>query len=118
MYAQVQVTAAQKDAAVLVPREAVVQQADGSTVFVAAGGKAEARKVQVGLSDDTYMEIVSGVNAGEPVIVQGQNSLKDGQAVVVPGASQERGGSSEGGAREGGAREGGARGGQSEGGAR
>jgi RND family efflux transporter MFP subunit len=87
MYAQVQVTAAEKDAAVLIPREAVVQQADGAVVFVDDNKKAVMRKVQLGLSDDTNQEILSGVDPGENVVVQGQNSLKDGQAITLPGAS-------------------------------
>jgi len=87
MYAQVQVTAAEKQFAILVPREAVVQQPDGSTVFVVQNGKAEARKVTVGLTDDMNQEIITGVAAGEEVVVQGQNTLKDGQAVVIPGAA-------------------------------
>src|SRR5205807_7651714 len=87
MYAQVQVTAAQKTNAVLIPREAVVQQADGPAVFVVQDGKAQAHKVQLGISDDTNQEIASGVTAGDQVVTQGQNTLRDGQGVVVPGAN-------------------------------
>jgi len=89
MYAQVQVTAAKKEFATLVPREAVGQQQDGPVVFVADNGKAEARSVKLGLSDDSNQEILGGVTAGDQIVIQGQNSLKDGQSITVPGASGE-----------------------------
>jgi HlyD family secretion protein len=86
MFAQVTITAAQKDNAVLVPIEAVVPQDSGSVVFVVADGRAQAKTVQTGLSDDKQIEITQGVRAGDQVVTLGQNSLRDGQAVQVPGA--------------------------------
>ena len=86
MFAQVAITAAQKDNAVLVPIEAIVPQGNGSVVYVVANGTAQARSVQTGLSDDKQVEITQGVRAGDQVVVLGQNSLRDGQAVQVPGA--------------------------------
>ncbi len=92
MYAQVSVTAARHDGAVLVPREAVVQQGNQSVVFVVQDGKASAHQVQTGLNDDKNVEIVSGVSAGDQVVVIGQNGLRDGQNVTTPNARQGAGG--------------------------
>jgi membrane fusion protein (multidrug efflux system) len=86
MFAQVQVTAVQKANAVLVPRDAVVQKEDGPTVFVASDGKASSRVVQIGIQDEKNLEILSGVAADEQIVVVGQNVLRDGQPVQVPGA--------------------------------
>jgi RND family efflux transporter MFP subunit len=83
MFAQVQVVAAQKPDAILVPREAIVRQGTSSVVFVNNEGKAEQRQVQTGLSDNTSVEIVSGVAPGEQVVVVGQNSLHDGTPIQV-----------------------------------
>jgi hypothetical protein len=52
-------------------------------VFVANGGKAERRVVQVGLEDAEHVEITSGVRAGEAVITTNQNGLPDGAAIAV-----------------------------------
>jgi membrane fusion protein (multidrug efflux system) len=84
MYAQVQVTAAENTQAVLVPRDAIVQVGGVPTVFVAEGGRAVARPVETGIVDEKTAEIVSGVEAGEPVITLGQNGLRNGQAVQAP----------------------------------
>ena len=83
MFAQVQVVAAQKPDAILVPREAVVQQGTQSVVFVNDNGKASQRPVQTGMSNNTSIEIVSGVAPGEQVVVVGQNGLRDGAPIQV-----------------------------------
>jgi membrane fusion protein (multidrug efflux system) len=84
MFSEVDLTVAQKPNAVLVPKEAVVQQGGNSRVFVVQDGKAQARPVQVGLTNDKSVEIVSGVSEGEQVVVVGQNGLRDGTDVTTP----------------------------------
>jgi membrane fusion protein (multidrug efflux system) len=83
MFAQVQVIAAQKPDAILVPREAVVQQGTQAVVFVNDNGKASQRPVQTGMSNNTSVEVVSGLALGEQVVVVGQNGLRDGAPIQV-----------------------------------
>jgi multidrug efflux pump subunit AcrA (membrane-fusion protein) len=71
---------------VLVPTQALLREADEPAVFIANGDKAERRVVTVGLSDDEHTEILSGVKAGEPVIVKGQAGLPDGATISVGSA--------------------------------
>jgi RND family efflux transporter MFP subunit len=85
MFAQVRVTAVERGAATLVPKEAVVQQDGAAIVYVVANNRAQARVVQVGVSDDKSTEIISGVEPGEQVVIVGSYGLRDGQAVQVPG---------------------------------
>ena len=117
MFAQVRVVAAEKPDAILVPREAVIQQGANPVVFVNDNGKAAARPVQIGMTDDKSSEIVSGVAAGEQVVVVGQNGLRDGapiQVVNPPAAGQ---GGQGGGQRQGGqGQDGQGQGGQGQGG--
>jgi len=66
--AAIDVISGQATNAVLVPVEALHQLADNSyTVFVMTNGKPVLRSVEVGLKDDTYAEIKSGLKAGEVV---------------------------------------------------
>ncbi len=55
-------------------------------VFLKKGGKAQSAKVTTGISDDTYMEIKSGVQPGDEVISGSYSSisrkLKDGAKVA------------------------------------
>jgi len=99
MFAQVQVVAAQKPDAVLVPKEAIVQQAGNQIVFVNDNGRATARPVQLGMTDDKSAEILSGVATGEQVVVVGQNGLRDGAPIQVaqqPGQQGGQGGQGQG----------------------
>jgi len=67
----------------LVPRIAVVSEKGEQVVFVAEEDKAVRRLVTVGFQDDDYAEILDGLAEGEPVVVQGQRSLKDGQPLKI-----------------------------------
>jgi multidrug efflux pump subunit AcrA (membrane-fusion protein) len=67
----------------LIPAVAVVREGDETGVFIATGGKGERRSVTLGLNDGTRVEIVSGVKAGEQVIVDGQAGLPNGAAISV-----------------------------------
>ncbi len=55
-----------------------------------AAGKRSARRVQTGLTDGTNVEILSGVKAGEMVIVDGQAGLPDGAAITIGRAKRTR----------------------------
>jgi membrane fusion protein (multidrug efflux system) len=83
MFAQVQVVASQKPDAILVPKEAVVQQGNLQVVFVNDNGKAAQRPVQVGITDNTSAEILSGLAIGEQVVIVGQTGLRDGSPIRV-----------------------------------
>jgi RND family efflux transporter MFP subunit len=66
--AAVDVISGQVGNAVLIPVEALHKLSDNTyTVFVMTNGKPVLRSVEVGLQDDTYAEIKSGLKAGEVV---------------------------------------------------
>ena len=69
--------------AVLMPREAVVRELQAAYVFVASDGLAEKRTVTLGLEENGQVQAVSGVAAGEAVIVAGQGGLKDGSQIEL-----------------------------------
>ncbi|NLE41835.1 MAG: efflux RND transporter periplasmic adaptor subunit, partial [Lentisphaerae bacterium] len=66
-----------------VPAEAVLYRRGRNLVFVVEDGKAVAREVETGLANDGWLEIVSGLEPGEQVVVEGQVLLTDGDLVSV-----------------------------------
>lgn len=80
---QVEIEAEEHIGAVLIPAPALVREAEETAVFIATGNKAQRRAVQIGLTDGEHTEILSGVNAGEMVIVDGQAGLPDGAAITI-----------------------------------
>ena len=81
MFAQVNILTQEKPKAVLIPKEAVVTRSGQTVVFVLNGDTVQMRQVKLGLSKDGTVEVVSGVKAGEEVVVAGQNDLRDGDKV-------------------------------------
>jgi RND family efflux transporter MFP subunit len=86
MVASVAVSTGASRPVVAVPAAAVARDPEGATrVYVhdAAAGRARARRVVVGAPfADGAVEIVDGLAAGEPVIVAGQERLRDGARVA------------------------------------
>lgn len=80
--AQVDIDAERHTNVVLVPSSAIAREGEETAVFVVMGDTAHRRPVQIGLDDGTDAE-VSGVKAGEMVIVQGQAGLPDGAKISV-----------------------------------
>jgi RND family efflux transporter MFP subunit len=91
MPVQVDIEAEEHTGVVLVPAAALVREGEATAVFAINSGKAERRLVQTGLSDGEQVEIVSGVKAGELVIVEGQAGLPDGASVAVQAAGEPAG---------------------------
>lgn len=81
--AQVDIDAELHRNVVLVPATAVVREGEETFVFVADAGKAQRRAVQIGIAEETLVEVVSGVKAGEIVIVEGQVGLPDEAAITT-----------------------------------
>ncbi len=80
---EVEIDAEEHKNVVLVSAEAIVREGDDTAVFVAAGKKAQRRKVTIGLADSRHAEITDGVKAGEPIIVRGQAGLPDGADITI-----------------------------------
>jgi hypothetical protein len=67
-----------------VPRDALVLRSTGQSVFVVNGdGTARQVPVSVGVGQDDYIEVFGELEAGEPVIVRGNERLQPGQAVSI-----------------------------------
>jgi RND family efflux transporter MFP subunit len=80
--------ATQRERSLLVPLSSIVQNSDGKYgVFVIMpSGRvdvARMRAVQVGSVDGPDITIVAGLDAGEKIVTDGANLLKDGQPVEV-----------------------------------
>ena len=81
MYATVRVGVEKHENALLVPVAALVMEKGNAFVFVADGGKARRTAVKIGFNDGVNVEISSGLNSSEPVILVGKLTLADGQAI-------------------------------------
>jgi RND family efflux transporter MFP subunit len=66
--------------ALVVPQAAILEN---SYVFVAEGGKAVRKNVSLGIQNTIMIEVLDGLAAGDPVVVEGNYGLEDGAALQV-----------------------------------
>jgi RND family efflux transporter MFP subunit len=69
--------------ALRVPTRAVVVRGQMEMVFVVTNGVAQLRLVKMGKRSGDTVEIVSGLSAGESIVVEGAAQLRDGQPVQI-----------------------------------
>lgn len=72
-------------AAVVVPEAAVVPGRDENVVFVVRGGTARRQRVELGQRERGVVEVLSGVGAGDTVVVAGHQRLSAGAPVSASG---------------------------------
>jgi RND family efflux transporter MFP subunit len=66
---------------VTVHKDAVLNRADKTVVFVVAGDKAQMRSVRLGDAVGSRFEVLSGLDNGDLVVVRGNERLRPGQKV-------------------------------------
>jgi membrane fusion protein (multidrug efflux system) len=69
------------DGALVVPSLAIVPELGGKKVFVVEDGLAQPRRVTTGIRTETEVQVTSGLEAGERVIVSAIQRLRPGLAV-------------------------------------
>lgn len=92
MYARIDLLVEQRNDALVVPKRAVVDYENQRGVFMTTEEtKARFVPVQVGLEEEDRVEITSGLQEGDSIIVGGAGSLRQGDQLVLAGQSPEGG---------------------------
>jgi len=71
------------DSAVSVPVEALLEDRTGAYVYSVRDGRAQRVDIEIGTLTDTRVEVLSGIESGETVIVSGVGDLADDTRVRV-----------------------------------
>lgn len=74
-----------REAAILVPVEAVLSEDGRQSVFVVDGEQVQRRAVVTGYRNNGDYEILDGIEAGDTIVVTGQSSLRSGVRVALLG---------------------------------
>lgn len=84
MYGRVQVKAADNNEYIVIPFKAVVEQLGSFFVFVVKeDNTVEQRKIKAGREIGANIIVEEGLNAGETIVVQGVQKLREGMAIEV-----------------------------------
>jgi len=85
MVGRAEITVAKFDKAILIPLFCILQTLDGYVVFVEKDGVVHSRQVTLGYIRGDRVIALKGLEAGEHIVVVGQQDVADGQQVeVVP----------------------------------
>lgn len=77
-FAKIELVLNKSENVIMVPTQAIVPILKGQQVFVCRNNKAEAVPVETGLRNEKMVQIISGLNEGDSVIVTGVMGLKPG----------------------------------------
>jgi len=68
---------------IVIPMDAVIRELQKAYVFVVEGDSAKKRDLELGLQEGERVEVLTGVDEGEQLIVAGQGGLKDDSLVKI-----------------------------------
>ncbi len=89
MFVRVKLPVRSAENALVVPDAALISTPDGNTVvYTVNNGVASRRLVKTGIESGRWVQIIQGVVSGEEVVVRGNEKLKDGAKVRLPGAGK------------------------------
>ncbi|MGH7508884.1 MAG: efflux RND transporter periplasmic adaptor subunit [Gemmatimonadales bacterium] len=81
MFIEARLATAVRPNAVVIPEDAVLPLQGKNFVWVVAGGKATRRQIELGVRTPGFVEVKSGVEPAEQVVVGGQERLAEGAPV-------------------------------------
>ena len=83
MFVRVDIVADQRDAALVIPRDAVLDRGEMRVAFVVEKGIAFERKLETGLGNRHQIEVLSGLEEDDRLVVEGFETLRDRARVKV-----------------------------------
>jgi HlyD family secretion protein len=85
----IKVMLAEKDQALLIPYEALVRENNREVVYVVGQDAVVSKKeIEIDLSNELYFEVLSGLKAGDKVVLSPDEQIQDGVKVMVNAAGQ------------------------------
>lgn len=90
MYGEIEMVVDAKDNVIVVPQYAVVDYEQKKVVYIVENETARMKEVEVGLTLGEQAEIISGLTAGEQLIIEGQYGVRDGSLVSVTARGEQQ----------------------------
>ncbi len=85
MFGRIAVVYEQRSDALTVPRLALVEDGDETTVFLVRSGVAEKTRILLGYVNGEFAEVKSGLEEGDRVVTAGKVAVRDGTRIEVIG---------------------------------
>ena len=82
MFAKVKLVIEDRKGVPVILKEAVIGKDPDTYIYTVEGKKAILKKVKLGIRQGPYFEVAEGLKEGEPVVIMGQQRLRDGITVA------------------------------------
>ena len=83
MFIKIDIVTASRDSALVIPKDALIDRGDSKVAFVVEKGIALERKLETGLSNPAAVEVLSGLEEEERLVVEGFETLRSRAKVKV-----------------------------------
>ncbi len=83
MFVEVRINIGHKENVLVVPRRSVLYKQNKTYVFAVTGNTVSQREVVLGLNEEDEVEVVSGIEEGQVIVLVGVDGLKDGQRIEI-----------------------------------
>ena len=83
MFAKAEIVVKRRENVVAIAKNIITTRKEGGIVFTVERSNAEMRQIKTGLSDNDYTEVLSGLEAGEKIVVRGYEWLRNRSKVKV-----------------------------------
>ncbi|MCL2329658.1 MAG: efflux RND transporter periplasmic adaptor subunit [Bacteroidetes bacterium] len=81
MFARINLIVEQSNETLLIPTQAVVQEMEGAKVWTISNGKAKSQPITTGYRTNEQVEVLSGLQAGDTIMITGLMQVREGIAV-------------------------------------
>lgn len=83
MFVQAEIILDRKDSVIVIPKDVIVSNQQGKSVFIVQQGTAEQKQVTLGYENQDKVEITSGLKANDRLVVKGFETLRNRSKVKI-----------------------------------
>jgi RND family efflux transporter MFP subunit len=83
MFAKADIVLARHDSVIVIPKEIIISNQRGKTVFTVDKGTAEEKRITIGFENQTQAEVTSGLQVNDRLVVKGFETLKNRSKVKI-----------------------------------
>ncbi|HKJ41288.1 MAG TPA: efflux RND transporter periplasmic adaptor subunit [Sunxiuqinia sp.] len=83
MFVQSEIVLAHKDSVIVIPKDVIISNQRGKSVFIVSQGTAENKQVTLGYENQDKVEITSGLKANDRLVIKGFETLRNRSKVKI-----------------------------------
>lgn len=83
MFAKADIVTVRKEAVISIPKDIIKKRRGGKFVYTVERNSAEEKVIHTGISDDKYIEVEKGLEAGDRIVIKGYEWLRNRSKVKV-----------------------------------